>query len=104
MIDENREKYKRNLELRQKELEAILSGITAIAAHSTNVSAKAYGEASQNPDPTKACSKLTKSGAHIHGRMAVDTAKAIMAIHEQLYQIGVVFDHIQNLEEKEEDV
>lgn len=102
MIEENREKYKREIEARQKELVAILSGLTAIAAHSTNVSAKAYGQASQNPDPTKACAKLTKAGTHIHGRMAVDAAKAIVTLQEQLYQIGVVFDYIQELE-KEED-
>lgn len=103
MIEENRERYKKNLEARMRELEAILSGITSIAAHSTNVSAKAYQQASQNPKPTEACSKLTKSGVHIHGRMAVEAAKAVMALQEQIYQTGVVFDHIQSLEDEDQE-
>lgn len=104
MIEQNREKYKRDLEDRQRKLEAYLGGLDAIAAYSIKTSGKAYGQASSTDDAIKACGKLTKSGAHIHGKMGLDTVKTIMQLHDQLYQIGVVCDHLQNLEEENNEI
>lgn len=99
MIEENREKYKKDLEDGLKRMEVYLRGLDAIASSSIAVSAKAYNQASKSDDPMKACGKLTKSGAHIHGRMAVETVKTIATLHEQIYQTGVVFEHIQSLKD-----
>ncbi|ADZ31603.1 hypothetical protein PaVLD_ORF096L [Planktothrix phage PaV-LD] len=33
--------------------------------------------------------------------MALETVKAIATLHEQIYQTGVVFDHIQSLEDED---
>jgi hypothetical protein len=100
MIEENREKYKKDLEDGIKRMEVYLRGLDVIASSSIAVSAKAYSQASKSDDPMKACGKLTKSGTHIHGRMAVETVKAIATLHEQIYQTGVVFEHIQSLEDE----
>ncbi|ADZ31604.1 hypothetical protein PaVLD_ORF097L [Planktothrix phage PaV-LD] len=53
MIEENREKYKKDLEDGIKRMEVYLRGLDVIASSSIAVSAKAYSQASKSDDPNE---------------------------------------------------
>lgn len=95
-----KDEYLQELEKQRKDLKALQEGMKAIAGHSTNLTRKAYIELSQQPDAVKACGKGTKAGVHQHSRTAMEAIKTVAQLNEQIYQISVVFDHLQDMEEE----
>jgi hypothetical protein len=49
-------------------------------------------------DSLESCSMATKAGAHTQAKVAIDGVKSIMAVDEHLYQIHVLIEYFEGLE------
>ena len=98
---QQRREYKENLEKQRQNLEILMEQIFANSMRAINISNKVYATACLMDDPLKACAMAIKAGAHIQAKAAIQGVTAYMAICNHLYQLHVLIEYFENLEEED---
>ena len=93
--------YREKLKKQEQNLEILLDQIFANSMRAITLSNKVYANCCVMDDPLKACSTAIKSGAHIQAKAAIQGVTAYMAICNHLYQLHVLIEYFENLEEED---
>ena len=98
---QERAEYREKLKKQEQNLEILLDQIFANSMRAINISNKVYATACLMDDPLKACSVAVKSGAHIQAKVAMQGVTAYIAICNHLYQLHVLIEYFEGLEEED---
>ena len=96
-----RAEYREKLKKQEQNLEILLDQIFANSMRAINISNKVYATACLMDDPLKACAMAIKSGAHIQAKAAIQGVTAYIAVCNHLYQLHVLIEYFEGLEDGE---
>ncbi|CAC5339846.1 MULTISPECIES: AsnC family protein [Planktothrix] len=94
--------YREKLKKQEQNLEILLDQIFANSMRAITLSNKVLSAGVLMDDPTKACLMVVKSGALKHAKVAMQGVSAYIAICNHLYQLHVLIEYFENLEEEED--
>ena len=98
---QQRAAYREKLKKQEQNLEILLDQIFANSMRAINISNKVYANCVLMDDPLKACSVAIKSGAHIQAKAAMQSVTAYIAVCNHLYQLHVLIEYFEGLEDGE---
>ena len=99
--EQHRAEYRESLKTQQQHLKILRELIHQNTTRSLRISTQVYAMASMMDDSLEACSMATKAGAHTQAKAATEGIKSIMAINDHLYQIHVLIEYFEGLEDGE---
>ena len=98
---QERAAYREKLKKQEQNLEILLDQIFANSMRAIALSNKVLSAGVLMDDPTKACLMVVKSGALKHAKAAFDGCSAYIAICNHLYQLHVLIEYFEGLEEED---
>ena len=93
--------YREKLKKQEQNLEILLDQIFANSMRAIALSNKVLSAGVLMDDPTKACLMVVKSGALKHAKAAFDGCSAYIAVCNHLYQLHVLIEYFEGLEEED---
>ena len=98
---QERAEYREKLKKQEQNLEILLDQIFANSMRAITLSNKVLAAGCLMDDPTKACLMVVKSGALKHAKAAFDGCSAYIAVCNHLYQLHVLIEYFEGLEEED---
>ena len=98
---QERAEYREKLKKQEQNLEILLDQIFANSMRAIALSNKVLSAGVLMDDPTKACLMVVKSGALKHAKAAFDGCSAYINICNHLYQLHVLIEYFEGLEDRE---
>lgn len=103
MIEADPDKFIRELEEEQADLKKLRDAAKSSAALFFKVTNTALTDVLATKKGVAASEKAYKSGVNKHSESAIKAAAFVMQSNDNLYQLGLILDHIQKTKEQEEN-
>ena len=96
---QERAEYREKLKKQEQNLEILMDQVFANSMRAITLSNKVYANCCLMDDSLKACAIAVKSGAHIQAKAAMQGVTAYIAIMNHLYQLHVLIEYFEGLED-----
>ena len=98
---DERQELKRKLEEQERILDRLYNGIYINIMQALRISNNALAELSKMDNATEACRLAVKAGTHVQSQTAINGIGTIMKIIEQEFQIHLLLEYFENLDNDE---